>query len=488
MKNSQDKSLQAARGAGVLVGMACGDALGAAYEFGGPIARDREIGMVGGGAFKWEPGEWTDDTDMAIPIAEILSEGHEITDPEQLDWLVDTWKYWAARSKDVGSQTSSVLRGTDFSGERPAVYAKRRADEVWEVIAKRGATGGTGALMRTSPLALGYLDRPEGELAQAARIVAGLTHGGEYSASACVLWCIAIRHAVLTGELDIRRGLKFLPERDMKRWEEYILAAERGVPSDFHRDNGQVLGAFQGAWCAINGSVSFETAVEDAVRGGGDTDTVAAIAGGLAGAFYGVAQMPSKWRRALHGFSVVRPMRYRDLVNLAMLSMRRGMSDGVNGWPEADYFKPGFERTLVQHPHDDGVWMGSLAAVDMKPEVDVVISMSRVGTEQYEGRGELIEFWLVDYPGENINTAYVLADAADAVAEARGHGKTVLIHCYAAHSRTPSTAAAYSVRHLGVSADKAIKEVCAALPEAMPQSFLSAAVRKLAKDMKPVLQ
>lgn len=342
--------------------------------------------------------------------------------------------------------------------------------------------------MRTSPLALGYLDRTEDELATAARVIAGLTHGGEYSASACVLWCIAIRHAILTGKLDIRRGLKFLPPKDMKRWEKYIETAERGVPSDFYRDNGQVLGAFQGAWSAIHRSVSFETAVEDAVRGGGDTDTVAAIAGGLAGAYYGVALIPAKWRRALQGYAVIQPMRYRDLVNLAILSMRHGESDGVNGWPEAAYFRPGFEKTIVRHPHDDGVWMGSLAAVDMKPNIDVVVSMSRVGTEQLEGDGELVEFWLVDYPNENANPSYVLADAADTIAEARAQGKTVLVHCYAAHSRTPSTAAAYSVRHLGIDPETALQEVCAALPDAMPQQFLVDAVTSLARDMKPVLQ
>ena len=63
------------RACGVLLGTAAGDALGAAYEFGPPRGPELEVAMVGGGAFGWEPGEWTDDTSMAIAIAEVAAAG-----------------------------------------------------------------------------------------------------------------------------------------------------------------------------------------------------------------------------------------------------------------------------------------------------------------------------------------------------------------------------------------------------------------------------
>ena len=75
------------RAVGVLLGTAAGDALGAAYEFGPPRGAELEVAMVGGGAFGWEPGEWTDDTSMAIAIAEVAT-GADLREEQTLDTLV----------------------------------------------------------------------------------------------------------------------------------------------------------------------------------------------------------------------------------------------------------------------------------------------------------------------------------------------------------------------------------------------------------------
>ena len=60
------------------LGMACGDALGAGYEFGPPLAAETEVVMEGGGSFGWAPGEWTDDTSMAVAIAEVTADGADL--------------------------------------------------------------------------------------------------------------------------------------------------------------------------------------------------------------------------------------------------------------------------------------------------------------------------------------------------------------------------------------------------------------------------
>jgi protein-tyrosine phosphatase len=85
---------------------------------------------------------------------------------------------------------------------------------------------------------------------------------------------------------------------------------------------------------------------------------------------------------------------------------------------------------------------------------------------------------LVDQDGTEANPhlALVMEDAADAVAQFRAEGKRVLLHCVAAQSRTPSVAALYSVRHLGVEPARALREVCAVLPDARPNRDLAAVV------------
>ena len=81
--------------AGVLVGVACGDALGAGYEFGPPMAPQAVVDMIGGGPFGFEPGEWTDDTSMAIAIAEVLRTGLDLRARDAQDLIVQRWLDWS---------------------------------------------------------------------------------------------------------------------------------------------------------------------------------------------------------------------------------------------------------------------------------------------------------------------------------------------------------------------------------------------------------
>ena len=92
------------RAAGVILGMACGDALGAGYEFGPPLPEDTIVTMKGGGGFGWAPGEWTDDTSMAIPIAQAIAAGRDLQDEAVLDDIVAQWVDWAKIAPEVGIQ------------------------------------------------------------------------------------------------------------------------------------------------------------------------------------------------------------------------------------------------------------------------------------------------------------------------------------------------------------------------------------------------
>jgi len=310
-------SAQLDRAVGAVLASAAGDALGSQYEF-GPSLPDSMTPEFGVGHFGHDVGEWTDDTSMAIPILKVLADGRALDDPDSLAEIVQAWRVWAQTSKDVGIQTRGILSSlSSTASAADATAAARRSHDA------TGRSGGNGSLMRTGPVALGYLDRTRAELADAAGRVAQLTHWEDDNVMACALWCVAIRHAILTGELDMRAALRSLSERSLSaprsgeskrpdpltpealtRWGQHIdEALAPGIhPRAFSEQNGWVVRAFQGALAAVAGATSLVDAVQRAVRGGNDTDTVAAIAGSLAGAVYGATAIPADWRAQLHGW------------------------------------------------------------------------------------------------------------------------------------------------------------------------------------------
>ncbi|KQZ83116.1 hypothetical protein ASD56_12345 [Microbacterium sp. Root166] len=307
-------AVQLDRAVGAVVASAAGDALGSQYEFGPSLSDDTEV-KFGRGHFGHAVGEWTDDTSMAVPILQALSRGDSFEDPAVLARIVAEWREWARDALDVGSQTRAVLGMLDADASEEAAVAASRA-----VHDRSGRSGGNGSLMRTGPLALGYLTRDAADLAAAAGRVARLTHWEQDNADACALWCLAIRHAILTGAVDVRAQLPWLPVERRERWADLIdEALEPGAhPRDFAKDNGWIVRAFQGALAATIGAVSLAVALERAVRGGNDTDTVAAIAGSLAGASWGASALPAEWMPRLHGWP---GLRADDLSALARLAV-----------------------------------------------------------------------------------------------------------------------------------------------------------------------
>lgn len=478
---------QTDRAAGVLLGMACGDALGAGYEFGPPLPENAAVTMKGGGGFGWAPGEWTDDTSMAVPIARAIAAGRDLADERVLDDIVTQWVDWARTAPDVGIQLRAVLSRTAPSAAAVSVIAQEHHD-------RRGRSAGNGSLMRTAPVALACLDDPAG-LAVAARAISSLTHFEADAGDACVLWCLAIRHAVLEGELDVRVGLTALPIERRERWAGLIDEAELQEPAYFTR-NGWVVQALQGAWSAISHAPSADAgqlrlALEAAVRGGRDTDTVAAIAGGLVGARWGASAVPGEWRRIVHGWP---GLGAADLVRLGVKAVSAGQRvagsrqarptrGNDSGDENVDYSELGDVSTLVRHPHDAGVWLGAAGALEALPEeVDAVVSLCRVRSAQVPERiRDRVEVRLIDSddPAKNPNLDFVLTDTVAVIAALRAEGRTVLVHCAQAQSRTPSVAALYAALHRGVPVERALAEVCAVLPVANPKRFLRAAVTRL---------
>ncbi len=320
---SQDDRIE-----GVLLGTAAGDALGAPYEFQPPRGPELDVSMTGGGA--WQAGEWTDDTAMAVAIAEVAATGADLRNPAAQDAVVARWYEWSLGAEDVGIQTGSVLSSAARDGAITAERARAASAALHE---QTRHTAGNGSLMRTAPVALAYLD-DEDAMVAAARAVSELTHFDPDAGDACVLWCSAIGHAVRTGLLDARIGLRHLDSTRRELWTKRLDAAEAAPPATFP-NNGWVVSALQAAWSAI---VTTPVPVDDpaagtcradhlrlaldaAVRAGFDTDTVAAIAGGLLGAAYGASAVPLQWQALLHGWP---DLTATDLAGLAGAIVRQG--------------------------------------------------------------------------------------------------------------------------------------------------------------------
>ena len=466
------------RACGTLLGTAAGDALGAPYEFGPPRGPDLEVAMVGGGSFGWEPGEWTDDTSMAIVIAEVAATGADLRTAQAQDAIVKRWHGWSRGATDVGVQTRSVLS----QAGRQGISAQKARAESAALHQRTGRTAGNGSLMRTAPVALAYLDN-EAALVEAARAASELTHYDPEAGDACVLWCCANRHAILTGELDARIGLQHITIERRDLWTSRLNVAEASKPSDF-TNNGWVVEALQAAWSAIattpipqddpaNGifcADHLRLALDAAVRGGNDTDTVAAIAGGLLGAAYGASAVPADWRRLLHGWP---GLATRGLVSLAA---RIAEADK----PFSHDVEP---MVPVRHPHDDGVWLGNVATLRALPMgVDVVVSLCRINDVEVPVGAEQIDIRLIDIeePDANPNLDFVLIDTVRLVEKLRSEGRNVFVHCVACQSRTPTVAALYGARRQGISGITALEEVSAVVPDAYPNSHFRRALEKLA--------
>jgi len=310
------------RAVGAVIGSAVGDALGAPHEF-RPPHDDDWMPEFGPGVDGEPAGAWTDDTAMAVPILEALAAGRR-AELERL--ATEGWLRWSREDgRGIGIQIGHVIAAVEHSGDpSPSSFLA----EAERLHAHAGRSAGNGSLMRTGPLALAYLDDgEEAALADAARRLSRLTHWEDDAGDACVVWSLAVRHAIRTGELDVASGIGRLPRERRSRWEGIV--AEASAPGRHPREfavdalgrhNGWVVLAFQGALAAVVGSSGFPESIARAIRGGEDADTVAAIAGALDGALRGAAAIPQPWQAGIRGWPGYRAS---DLARLALLAADR---------------------------------------------------------------------------------------------------------------------------------------------------------------------
>ncbi|GHD99707.1 ADP-ribosylglycohydrolase family protein [Streptomyces alanosinicus] len=299
------------RAVGAVLGSAVGDALGAPFEFGPEgafSARFPRPGhggeMCGGGG--WDPGEATDDTQMAVLTAESLLERRGLDPPD----VFRRFQRWAAAGpKDIGLQTEAVLSGGAPWDTAAALHFRMN---------QRAA--GNGALMRAAPSAVHFARHGRESTMTAARRLSALTHGDPAAWEGTAALHELIRVA-LTGDdplSAVPATLAALDPGHLPRYETVL--SPQWHPDRATEFNGAVWPCLGSAVWALRTTTSYEEAVRAAVDLGGDTDTVAAVTGALAGAVYGAGAIPGRWLEPLHvplpGFGA-RVLGARDLRGLA---------------------------------------------------------------------------------------------------------------------------------------------------------------------------
>lgn len=287
MRDSSSKS----RWEGCLLGLAVGDALGAPLEF---HRRERITpikGMIEGGKFRMRLGEWTDDTAMALCLADsLLASGG--FDP--FDQMARYWR-WA-------NDGENSTRPRAFGIGKTVAVALGRYQQTGEYWCGSDAlsASGNGSIMRLAPVAMRYAG--DDLLVMHAESSSRTTHASPLCLSACRLMARLLDRALL-GETSKAVWLDtstFCCE-DYHEFLRPLLDAEyRDKPAEGIRGSGYVIESLEAAlWCIWH-SNSFEEAVLMAANLGDDADTTAAVTGQLAGAFYGVEAIPGTWLSVLH--------------------------------------------------------------------------------------------------------------------------------------------------------------------------------------------
>ncbi|MBB5874921.1 ADP-ribosylglycohydrolase family protein [Xanthomonas sp. 3498] len=271
---------------GCLLGLAVGDALGTTLEFKAPGSFAPIDDMVGGGPFELQPGQWTDDTSMALCLAHSLLYRQGFDAADQMNRYCNWYRHGYLSSTgtcfDIGNTVRAALErylqgGPAFSGSDDPRAA------------------GNGALMRLAPVAMFYAQRPD-ELAERAADSSRTTHAAAEVLDASRLFAFQLR-AALRG--DARAHV--LQPADAPPMQTPALRAlavrdHAAVPATQIRGTGYVVDALSAAlWCFAT-TECFADAVLRAANLGDDADTTAAICGQLAGAFYGLDGIPAAWR------------------------------------------------------------------------------------------------------------------------------------------------------------------------------------------------
>ncbi|MBX3177605.1 MAG: ADP-ribosylglycohydrolase family protein [Candidatus Hydrogenedentes bacterium] len=282
---------------GCLTGLATGDAVGTTLEFKAPGSFTPITDMVGGGPFKLAPGQWTDDTSMALCLAESLIECQGFDPVDQLRryrrWYKEGHHSPKGYCFDIGNTTRCALEEFGRTGEPWCGPTSPRS-------------AGNGSLMRLAPVPMAFAGQPEAMLQHAADS-SRTTHGAVEAVDACRYFAGLLVGALRGETKETLLAPLYCPVEG--GWDAAPLAPKiHEVASGSFRSkeppeiqgSGYVVLALEAALWAFYKTDNFRDGCLLAANLGDDADTTAAIYGQIAGAYYGAEGIPAAWREKLH--------------------------------------------------------------------------------------------------------------------------------------------------------------------------------------------
>ena len=281
---------------GCLLGLAAGDALGTTLEFQPPGSFRPIEGMVGGGPFNLAPGQWTDDTSMALCLAESLIECQEFNPTDQMNRYIRWYRQGHLSSTRMCFDIGNTVRGALERFERTGEPNSGSTDPY---------SAGNGSLMRLAPVPMFYANKPAAAIIKCGES-SKTTHGARTAVDACRYF-----GSLLVGAFKGVSKVDLLSERFSLVdgcWETHPLVEEiaqisdgsfkKKMPPDI-KGTGYVVHSLEAALWAFYHSESFEHGCLLAVNLGDDADTTGAVYGQLGGAYYGEQSIPINWRNKL---------------------------------------------------------------------------------------------------------------------------------------------------------------------------------------------
>lgn len=280
-----------------LLGVATGDALGVPVEFRSrsSLFLDPVTGMRGYGTHGQPPGTWSDDSSLTFCLAEMLCDQYDL---QNLANRFVNWKnysYWTPHGDvfDIGMATAEAI--TRLQTGTPPTLAGGTTE----------GSNGNGSLMRILPLLFYIKDMPIEERFKYVQEVSSVTHAHLRSINACFIY-LEFALAILNGqskeaayETVCRTLPNFLQNKEAPYFSNVLSGELPHLSVEKIHGTGYVLRTLEAAiWCVLNTS-SYSEAVLQAVNLGDDTDTTAAVTGGLAGLLYGWETIPTEWINVL---------------------------------------------------------------------------------------------------------------------------------------------------------------------------------------------
>jgi ADP-ribosyl-[dinitrogen reductase] hydrolase len=457
---------------GSLLGLAVGDAIGTTLEFKSPGSFEPIDDMVGGGPFGLKMGQWTDDTSMALCLAESLIERQAFDPADQMERYLRWWRKGYLSSTgacfDIGNTTSTALAHFELTGEPFSGSTDSHS-------------AGNGSIMRLAPVPLFFAENLE-EAIRLSGESSRTTHGALEAVDACRFMA-----GLMVGLVEGRSKDEILSEGFspvLGLWEKEPLTPriaeiaagsfKRRNPPDI-RGSGYVVESLEAALWAFYHGASFEEGALLAVNLGDDADTTGAVYGQLAGAYYGVSGIPDRWLEKLA---------YRSLIEQLADGLCAGRSgktqveaQGISPLPfgrsywvipgklMAGYYPGATSRQEAERKLCSLLDVGVRCVVNLVEEDEQGYNDQRLHPYQLllstlaAERGvdvTYVRMPIRDVDVPSVATMRIILDLIDAALK---RNQITYVHCWGGRGRTGTVVGCYLARHGVAEGEEALKQI-----------------------------